>query len=435
MMKFAGRRFGDQLREAWMDFNQDDSPDSIEKYPGEQQVFFPYFLFDWNPDPPPARRRRHPKPGVVAQEFLLEKASGVPELERLILEQSIVQPVSFHEVLRCDPGHGMVLRDVLMGSEAEVEEHSGSRSMRPGNMIYAQLCRLPGVIALNRMAPLSIPPDKKAEVVGLRTWLRQKIAKQNRDLGAEDLILYREKIRTVYLNIRDALRTPPSLANTDGDPLVFHTLTFQIGSAQVAFDALAPLAWGASKKDLLDGAEWNADGSLQSMEIPWCVKGNPMHATWENTILGNLRISGTFLTAEVNSAKRAQRIRQEIEKRLGLLATHVSTRSETPEEMLKNRNKPGKAAPRDREKDDPLLDPEVRSHLEAELQRECEAWVHQKIPALGGRTPFQAVADPDGKEIVESLLLGWERHYENPGGPGSFRPDFNAIRRLLKLSV
>src|SRR5208282_5490428 len=109
-------------------------------------------------------------------------------LERLILEQSIAQPVSFHEVIRCEPGQGMVLRDILIGGEAEVEEHSASRSVRSGDLLYAQLCRLPDVTTLSRMAPISIPPGKKAEIVGLRAGLRRKIAKQNRDLAAADLL-------------------------------------------------------------------------------------------------------------------------------------------------------------------------------------------------------------------------------------------------------
>ena len=45
------------------------------------------------------------------------------------------------------------------------------------------------------------------------------------------------------------------------------------------------------------------------------------------------------------------------------------------------------------------------------------------------------VADPDGREIVEGLLLDWERRFEGPQPPGSFCPDVNAVRRLLNLPV
>ena len=72
--------------------------------------------------------------------------------------------------------------------------------------------------------------------------------------------------------------------------------------------------------------------------------------------------------------------------------------------------------------------------MQAEMQRQVENWIFQKVPALGGRTPLEAVADADGKEIVESLLLDWERQTETMASPGVFCPDINAIRRLLQLA-
>lgn len=92
------------------------------------------------------------------------------------------------------------------------------------------------------------------------------------------------EIRTAYLDIRDGMRIPPRLTNTDGDLLILYTLTFRVGSAHAAFEALAPLARGASKKELLAGAELDDDGTLRSVEIPWLKKGNRMHKDWETTL-------------------------------------------------------------------------------------------------------------------------------------------------------
>jgi len=435
LLKLAAREFGDDLPLAWADFNLDPIPESIEKYPCEEAIFNPYLIFEWDPDGPPRRRSGKPRAGAVARAYMDRFASRLSELEILILVQAISRPVSFYEVIRCNPGQSAVLRDVLIGEETHVEEHSGTKTMRPGDLVYGQIWILPEVATLGRLAPCKIPPDRKAEIVALRSKLRRKIAKKNRELTVADLIRYTEEIRTVYLDIRDALRRPKKLQNTDGEPFVFHTLTFRIGSAQVAFDALASLAWGMTQEDLLEDAERNADGSLQSLEIQWIGKGNRMHKTWENTILGHMKISGRTLVVEVNSANRARRIREEVEKRLGLHATHLSTTSQTPEEALAKRDKQGKAASRLLAAGEPTLDPELQKEFAAHMQQEVEAWIHTKIPALGGRTPLQAVADPDGREIVESLLLGWERHFQGPEAPGSFRPDIDAVRRLLNLPV
>jgi len=81
-----------------------------------------------------------------------------------------------------------------------------------------------------------------------------------------------------------------------------------------------------------------------------------------------------------------------------------------------------------------LADPEARKLLQATIQKQTERWVHEKIPALGGRTPIEAIRDPDGKEAVEALLAHWERHDETDVSPSLIRPDISAIRRLLNLA-
>jgi hypothetical protein len=79
-----------------------------------------------------------------------------------------------------------------------------------------------------------------------------------------------------------------------------------------------------------------------------------------------------------------------------------------------------------------MQEPEVRKQLQEAVQKQLESWVHQKIPALGGRTPLEAVKDPDGREIVEALLLDFERK-ESRENPDVILPDVSALRRILNL--
>jgi hypothetical protein len=436
MMSFARRRFADDVLDAWLDFNQDDSPSPLQDDIEEGQIFMPYFLFDWDPEAPSRPRGGQTGMGQVARSYVSMMGSRLPALESLILEQATTQPLSFYEVIRCDPGERLLLRDVLIGGETEVIERAASEQLRPGDLGYGQICKLPEVTTLGRLAPLRITPRHKAAIVGLRGKLRKKIARQQRELAASDLIRYREDIRTAYLNIRDTMRTPPRLTNTDGDPFVFHTLTFRVGSAHAAFEALAPLARGASKRELLGQAKLDEDGTLLSVEIPWLKQGNRTHKDWENTVLGHIKISGRSLVVDVNSEKRATKIRHEIEQRLGILVVHQRTVAESPEALLNKQKRPGTAAKPGQESSSEGISPqpEGNEELQAEFQRRVENWIFQKVPALGGRTPLEAVGDPDGKEIVESLLLDWERQTENIAAAGVFHPDINAIRQLLKLT-
>jgi len=291
IMRFAVRKFGEMVDEAWQDFNMSDLPDAIVDRSTEDQIFMPYFLFHWDPYGNPRSRRPNGRGGVVLQLYTLERARWLTETDRLFLEQAAKQPLSFHEILKTEPGERIVLRDLLIGAETEVIERSASLTLRPGDITYAQVWDLPGVAILGCCAPLGIPPSGKADVFALRKKLRKKIAKQNRDLAAGDLIRYADDVRATYLTIRDSLYFPPVLCNTDGDSIVHHTLTFHVESAEEALDALAPLALGRSKEDLMENAEFDETGKLRSLTFDWLKKGNRKFSSWNNTILGSITIS------------------------------------------------------------------------------------------------------------------------------------------------
>jgi hypothetical protein len=55
-----------------------------------------------------------------------------------------------------------------------------------------------------------------------------------------------------------------------------------------------------------------------------------------------------------------------------------------------------------------------------------ERWVDQPLPILGNRTPMDAVNDPDGREVVESLVIQAERL----GRSATLPTDEDVYRRL-----
>jgi hypothetical protein len=142
-MQFLKRDFSDAAFDAWADFNQEDNPVSLDQIPHELSIFSPYVLFEWNPGKSLRRSAQKPRGGVVVQFYLKKAANRLSTLELLILDQAIARPVSFYEIVRVHPGHGAVLRDLLVGEETEIEEHSGSETMRPGDVLYAQIWILP----------------------------------------------------------------------------------------------------------------------------------------------------------------------------------------------------------------------------------------------------------------------------------------------------
>lgn len=435
MIRYVRDNHEDLALDAWEDFHLGKVTRRFSWTADEQMIFMPYFLFHWNPEFVGRRKKALPGGGVIAHSFLRANGLQLSDLQRQILDQAMKQPVSFYQVVTSKPGESFQLADVLTGSQSDVMEQTASQQTKPGDLLYGSVWTLPDITVLGCSAPIKIPLSWKAEIVGLRKMLRRRIARQKRPLNAEDLLRYADEIRATYLLIRDSFNTPPRLCNTDGDPLVLHSLTFQIESPESTFEALAPLAEGRSKEELLDNAEFDERGRLRSVSFDWLKKGNSKISSWDNTILGSIKISEGSLVAEVNSEKRAKRLRDEIEKRLGANATHQRTVAQTVDEIVAESPKRNSARAKIDEEtvDDILRDPEVRKQIQEKVQKQVEAWAYQKIPILGGRTPMQAVHDPDGREIVESLLLDWERRADEGVYQPGIRPDFNAVRKLLKL--
>ena len=70
--------------------------------------------------------------------------------------------------------------------------------------------------------------------------------------------------------------------------------------------------------------------------------------------------------------------------------------------------------------------PEVREKISAMMAAHWEHWVDQPIPILGNRTPMEAVKNPDGREIVESIVIQAERDGRSP----HLQTDEDVFRRL-----
>ena len=69
-----------------------------------------------------------------------------------------------------------------------------------------------------------------------------------------------------------------------------------------------------------------------------------------------------------------------------------------------------------------MQNPEVQRVLAESMRSHWEGWVNMKIPALGNRTPREAVRPADGREAVEALLQDFERER-------GIQPEMNEFNR------
>lgn len=410
ILNFTKDVYGDvALVEAWEEFHlwggEDDEVPEPDPSSPLLPLFMSWFLHRWTPD----------TDTLVEDESLLDKSPTATFLERHrrlepivrhYLEGCLSAPFSFHEIVSAEAGRGFTACDVLTGEERYVIERSASEQMEPGDILFGQLVEVDGIVMLEAMSPFLLPPSTKIELVDFRriVGMQTHVATPR-----ERLLDLDGEIRDIYLEHANRILNPtlPDIRNTDGDPIEPHRLVLDIDSADAAFHALKHLSATENEQELLESATLDADGNVERVEIHWSTPGNARHASWSSTTLGRIEIDGQRLVAEVNSARRADTLRQIIESALGGRARYRTTEITNLERALADaKADPDRRAP----SPDELAElPEVKAMMEQHMAAHYDEWVTTAIPALDGQTPLEAVAEAEGREKVEALLVEFER--------------------------
>jgi hypothetical protein len=403
--------------------------DESEEFSG---FFVPWFVYRFIADAQDRARVAHAPRESMASGYLRRRAERLSPLERAFLSEAATSPLSFYAVSHTTPGHEMALSDVLTGQEVVVREQSASRIVQPGALLFTRVLCVEGTAIMSGCAPLVIPPDWHLPLIDMR----DRVVGKGRHLSRERLYDLDRELRTLYFEIEDAVYHPklPEIRNTDGDRLVWTTLTYRLTcSPAAAFDRLKPLARAAASDatQLLADARMDEHGELTAVSMPWSKRGNRLHADWDNTTLGTIEIERERLQVQVNSTRRARRIEREIEKRLGGEAILQSRTTESLEKVLADR----KETPRDRVnrlEDEQLEEqPEVQEFLRQQGERHWKAWLDTRLPALANRTPRQAARTPDGRERLEALFA--EFRWRDTRQHHAMAPDLPALRSKLGL--
>ena len=408
MLPFVAEAYGpNTLQEAWEEFSG--APEPFDPETPHIQVFMPWFFHRWSPDPystEVADAALHERSPTTL--FLERRGVRLDPVIRRYLGSCLEAPFSFHEILRCDPGHGFQSRDLFTGEEREVLERSATQGMQPGDIIFGQLVTAEDITILEAASLYFIPPIYKIELIDFRN----ELSRGKRRFTAATLCDWDLELIARYLGIVDRMLHPrlPKLHNTDGEPLQMHRLLFDIDSPEKVLDALKSLDTGRSEEEIISATKRTARGEFKSVQLNWTKPGNQMRENWSTTVIGHIEIKGRRLVAEVNSAGRAREFKTLVEERLRGEARLRAERIQSVEKMLAERNRAGpEDSVREAESNALAQHPEVQTRVQQMMAEHFERWVTERIPALNGQTPLEAVRDPDGREKVMALVIEAER--------------------------
>ncbi|KWX57053.1 SEC-C domain-containing protein [Mycobacterium sp. NAZ190054] len=311
--------------------------------------------------------------GGAFEDFLAIRGPLLPEDERLLAEQWLLVARSLFEVEQVRPGHGVTVRDVRTGDVHEVRERTASRQLKPGQLICTRVlpcgddtARFFGglePVALHQRDPLIALLDEGPGPLELVEFLSRRFA-------------------------------PPTLTNTEGDPLMICQAIVQVGDAAAIASALD------DTYDRVEDAEppqWFEHVTTHGME----------------RIRATLVLDGETLRVETNSEQRMDRVLAAVERLDPAMRILDDTR-----ERVDDPRKMAAQMPATAEGAVHPDDPQVAAVLDAMILDYEAKWLDEPIPALDGHTPRQAADDPtrrpDLVRLLDSFPADAGRHAMSP---------------------
>lgn len=215
---------------------------------------------------------------------------------------------------------------------------------------------------------------------------------------------------------------PPRIQNTEGEDLVDCRITVRVPD---------PAVLAARLDDRLDRDD-DQGGDDQGGDDQGDGHGS---SAWTETVVtmgmprirSQVKLDGDVATITANSDERADRtllLLLELAPDAEVLTDERTPLGRDLDQALAA-SSPGAAGSERLDPGDPMVQQVVNEFI----RQSEDAWVDEPIPALGGITPRDAVADPTRRDDVVRLLDSFPK--VPPGGVGM---DPDRLRRLLDLS-
>ncbi|MGH3518514.1 MAG: SEC-C metal-binding domain-containing protein [Haloechinothrix sp.] len=309
--------------------------------------------------------------GGIAQDFLDQRGAWLRADERELLTRWLRAPLRLHEVVSTSPGHHVVVRALPDGEPISLRDRTLSRSCAPLDLMLARLL-----------------DDGAGPALFADPWQVHRMRR------AEMMALLSEEPDAEAIARFFGPQPRPELRNREGQELVQCAAVYQVADDD---------AWGTLAASLSE------DGPDRLLAMA------------DDLIRGSVRRKGSQWTVETNSLERLR----ELQALLHPAAPNARLISESsvPMEDLFGTEPSAGGAPA-------TMSSEEHEHLLEQAAREHERrWVDESIPALGGRTPREAVAQGGAAWAELNALLDdldWTNRRQGGQGMSAER-----IRKLL----
>lgn len=425
MLNYVENIYGEEIfDEAWEEFIADEQECHFDESP-YNGMFIRWFLFLWIPGECLIDEEDmiYPSPDTIGAQFLRNKRSRLDSLSVKYMEAALSDPLSFWQIEAVEPERGIMARDLILGRERFIEDVSAAQSLHKWDILLANTMTVDGVCVFNIVAPFSLPA-KVADHIKNKPYM--DFDKMEESEAILRLFDYDYDLIWLFQDLLDDLSNPslPELCNTDGEAMAFTNSIYEFNPS----DRLSVVE-GMSRITEFEGAQEKRTGTAH---FTW-TEPSAQQSLMENVTKGTIEVRKKYIETECNSKERDILLRGKLERVLSGLISHKKTSCKYPSDMVAS----GKAAAPGRRKAPPVLDladlpEEAQAGIKEHIEKMHMNWADTPVPALGNRTPREAVKEPEGKEQVIRLINDWE-NMQSRMKEQQFIFDFNKLRASLGL--
>ena len=289
------------------------------------------------------------------QGFLDGRLSTLPDDEVLLAQQWMLVDRTVFEVESTSPG-SIELRDLGTGEMIEVVNVDDNPMSRPGSLL------------IGRPLPVGDIYRAFSGFMALRP-----------DLVQAALSVLDDKDPDALMELLGSMHRAPEIRNTDGHEMEPTEVTWSLPD-------------GADVAEALGRAGLTDDGDS------WTLVRDT--ANQSNALVASIQLDGDTMLGSTNSVERAGELLELIAEHVPD-AVHLSTKVSALDEFDEN------DPPELPNQAEMLANPEIRAAIEAHMANYETEWLDSAIPALGGRTPREAAADPIAREDLIRLLASF----------------------------
>lgn len=316
--------------------------------------------------------------------------------------------ISLYEVQEVFPEKGLLLKDLLMGGEYDVREKSATRSARKWDIFAARLFLVDGSYIMSGSVYSYHLKSKKEIIDDIHAEL-EDYKEEYPDASMDDFLKYNSENFNFYWYDLIQNPTPIKLHTTSGEPLLFSKAIFEIKDKEAVTDGLLKI----------NGFERCKDGFI------WYDKRDEEGSA---TILGKVEVKEHELILGCNSKERLERGKRLILESLSDALIHREDTFQDPIEAMESYKESTTEEPVNE------LPMEIQQQFYNQfMQKHSEKWLGEKIPALNGEPPMQAIKTEEGKRKVIELLKSIENSEEHNKREGRPFYDISWMWERLKI--